>query len=68
MNTTLITKSNVALETGDNWVRNDTETRYIDFVVNGKNSAKSKILMEGLRCLTGVCPLDEVIEYPIEDG
>jgi len=47
---------------------NDTETREFEFVVNGKNPDKSKLKLEGLRCITGVCQLDDVIEVPLMEG
>jgi len=68
LNMTLINTLNSLQETGDNYVRNDTETREIDFVVNGKNSAKNDITMLGLRCISGTCPLDEIEELELEDG
>jgi hypothetical protein len=34
-------------QTGDNIVYNDTETREFEFVVNGKNTSRSEILMNG---------------------
>lgn len=61
-NTTLWEKMTTELESGDNIVFNDTETREFEFVLNGRNSAKSNIRMQGLRCISGFCPLDEVIE------
>ena len=39
-NNTLTTKAVADLENGDNLVRNDTATRLIDFVVNGRNRTK----------------------------
>lgn len=68
MNKTLIEKSTTALETGDNWILNDTETREINFVVNGKNPDKNNILFEGLRCISGVCTLDSIEEVELEEG
>lgn len=68
MNETLIKKSTTALETGDNWILNDTETREINYVVNGKNPERTEILFEGLRCISGVCTLDEVVEVELEEG
>lgn len=53
---------------GDNIVLNDTETREFEFAVNGKNPDKNKLLLEGLRCITGVCNLDEVVEVPLMEG
>lgn len=55
-------------ESGDNIVLNDTETRQIEFAINGRNPDKNHILMEGLRCITGVCNLGDVIEVPLMEG
>lgn len=68
MNKTLWDHTSWERETGDNIVFNDTETREFEFVVNGKNPAKNEILMEGLRCISGVCALDEVVEVPLMEG
>lgn len=68
MNETLYQKLTADLETGDNIVFNDTETREFQFVVNGKNADKRKILLEGLRCISGTCPLDEIEEVELEAG
>lgn len=62
----MISRVTQDLETGDNWILNDTETREINFVVNGKNPERSQILMEGLRCISGTCALDLVEDAPIE--
>ena len=68
MNKTYLDKTFTELETGDNIVYNDTETREFDFIVNGKNPDKNEILMEGLRCISGVCALEEVIEVELMEG
>ena len=68
MNETLIEKRTTEIETGDNWVRNDTDTREILFVVNGRNPDRNHIRMDGLRCLTGKCKLDDVEEVELEEG
>ena len=68
MNYTMITKMTADLETGDNAIFNDTETREINFVVNGKNPDKNEILFEGLRCISGVCTLDDIEELELEEG
>ena len=67
-NKTLWDKTSLTLESGDNIVFNDTETREFEFVINGRNPAKSDILMEGLRCISGVCDLGDVIEVPLMEG
>ena len=42
-------------QSGDNDILNDTETREIRFVLNGKNKSKSNIVMTGARCAGGPC-------------
>ena len=68
LNETLINKKSSELETGDNWVLNDTETREINFVVNGRNPDNNLIKMAGYRCIHGVCTLDEIEEVELEEG
>jgi hypothetical protein len=51
---------NLELESGDNLILNETETREINFVVNGKNPDKAEIRMQGLKCISGTCPRDDV--------
>ena len=68
MNKTLWEKTSSEYETGDNIVFNDTETREFDFLVNGKNPEKNSFLMEGLRCISGVCALDDVVEVELMEG
>ena len=67
-NMTLWEHTTLERESGDNIVLNDTETREFEFVINGHNPAKREILMEGLRCISGVCALEEVIEVPLMEG
>ena len=54
-------------ESGDNDILNDTETREIRFVLNGKNKSKSNIVMTGARCAGGPCiaPLPPTV--PLEN-
>ena len=54
---TLITKMSTELETGDNWVQNDTDIRQFDFVINGKNPDRKNIRIDGLECISGSCTL-----------
>ena len=68
MNGTLYDKMTDELVTGDNIVFNDTETREFEFVINGKNSENQNILMEGLRCISGSYPLDDIVEVELEAG
>ena len=64
----LITKSNTDLVTGDNWVRNETDIRTFQFVVNGKIESNRFIKVEPLECITGTCVLDTVEEVELEEG
>lgn len=36
-NESMIDQPTTMIQTGDNWILNDTETREINFVVNGRN-------------------------------
>lgn len=52
---------------GENIVYNDTDTREFTFVVNNKNETRGKnLLIEGLKCLTGVCDTGSVADVAIE--
>jgi hypothetical protein len=53
-NTTLTTKSSNQLQTGDNIIYNDTETRQIHLHINGKNKTRTSVRMIGYRCI-GSC-------------
>jgi hypothetical protein len=65
-NTTLTTKASTAWQTGDNICYNDTDTRQFEFVINGKNSSKSEILINGHQCFYGECSLGEIDEFGLE--
>lgn len=67
-NKTLWESTAATRESGDNIVHNDTETREFEFAINGRNPDKRKILMEGLRCISGVCDLEDVVEVPLMEG
>jgi hypothetical protein len=54
LNNTIAGKTSSQLQTGDNLVLNET-AKQINFLVNGKNSSKSSILMKAYRCI-GPCP------------
>lgn len=58
--TSLIDNSLNDLQTGDNLILNETDIREINFVVNGKNLDKTQIRMQGLKCISGTCPRDDV--------
>ena len=68
MDKTLITRKGSEIESGDNWIRNETEIREIDFVVNGRNPDRREIRMQGLKCISGKCTLDAVEEVELEEG
>ena len=56
-NMTLVNKTLLApqtLQTGDNVVYNDTATREILLLINGKNATRNTIFMQGYRC-NGPC-------------
>lgn len=53
LNKTHILDTPDLFETGHNYVQNDTATRMFSWVVNGKNEAKKKIVMKGIRCIGG---------------
>mmetsp|Transcript_29266 Transcript_29266/g.28405 ORF Transcript_29266/g.28405 Transcript_29266/m.28405 type:complete len:216 (-) Transcript_29266:2472-3119(-) len=52
-------------KTGDNWVLNDTETRLIYAVANGKDHERNVVEMVGIRCY-GAC-LPSIEEVIVED-
>ena len=53
-----MTKPYALLQTGDNVVYNDTPTREIHVLINGKNTSRTNLVMTGYRCvgscLTGI--------------
>ena len=68
MNGTLLTNSIGYVRSGDNVVFNDSETREIVFVVNGKDSDRQEFTMQGLKCIEGTCGLEAVEEVPLEES
>lgn len=54
------------METGDNYLMNDTDIREFEFAINGRNPDKRLMKLEGLKCISGVCDLGEVIEVPLD--
>ena len=54
------------METGDNYLMNDTDIREFEFAINGKNPEKRLMKLEGLKCISGVCDNGEVIEVPLD--
>ena len=67
-NNSLIEKTTTDLVTGDNWVRNDTDIRTFEFVVNGKDESYSNMNVEPLECILGVCELEAIEEVELEEG
>ena len=45
MDETMIERSASKIESGDNWIRNATDIREINFVVNGRNPDRREIRM-----------------------
>jgi hypothetical protein len=68
MDKSLIERRSSDIESGDNWVRNETEIREFNFVINGRNPDRREIRMQGLRCISGECTLEEVVEVELEEG
>lgn len=54
--------------TGDNWVKNDTETRTFEFIVNGKDASYNNLRVRPLECIPGVCALEAIEEVELESG
>jgi len=50
------------LVSGDNYVRNETDIRTFEFVVNGKAPENSLLKVEPLECILGTCVLESVEE------
>ena len=49
-------------------MRNETEIRTFEFIINGKEESSKKIKVEPLLCIHGTCVLEEVEEVELEDG
>lgn len=64
----MIDKSTKDLISGDNWVRNDTDIRTFELVINGKEESSKKLKVEPLMCIHGACVLEEVEEVELEEG
>lgn len=64
----MLTKGNANLITGDNWLKNDTDIREFEFVVNGKNPEIKELTLLGLQCIAGndKCAQDEIDDIPID--
>ena len=63
-NMTLTNITNTEWQTGLNIVYNDTATREIHTVINGKNSSRKSVVMKGYRC-AGSC-LTSINETVVE--
>ena len=66
LNTTLTTKSNALLQSGDNIIYNDTSVRMIHLVINGKNISRTSLFMTGERC-AGSC-FGDIADMSTENG
>jgi hypothetical protein len=51
---------------GDNRLANATHVREFEFAINGRDPSLNHLLLEGLRCISGECPLENVDTVPIE--
>lgn len=60
MNETLL-GAQATWTTGANVLKNETEIREFYFVVNGKDQAIKELKLEGLQCISGVCPQEAVV-------
>ena len=69
MDKTLIEKKSSDLVSGDNWVRNETEIRTFELVINGKEESNKSLLVRPLECIHGECVLEDIIEeFEMEEG
>ena len=56
------------MTSGDNWVRNETEIRTFELVINGKDESNKRLHVWPLECISGSCTLDSIDEVELEDG
>lgn len=68
MDKTMIEKNGNELISGDNWVRNETEIRLFELVINGKEESNKKLKIEPLECIHGACVLEGIEEIALEEG
>ena len=69
MDGTFETVAEEELAFGDNVVYNQTEVREFWQVWNYRDETRGReMLVEGLKCLTGVCAQTEVVEVELEEG
>lgn len=54
--------------TGFNWLRNSTDIREFEFVVNGADLDINKLRLTGLQCISGKCPQEEIKPVPLGDA
>lgn len=65
-NMTLVNKTATLWQTGDNVIYNDTATREIHLAINGKNSSRRSIRLNGYRCVN-TCPgMGAIVEKELE--
>ena len=67
-NNSIGTEDNVQnLEMGDNLVLNDTETRLIHMVINGRTYETKSLGLTGVRCISDCNPAIEDVEIELEE-
>ena len=54
----MLDKPEAEWQSGDMALYNATEERNFDFVVNGKNSSRSRLQVDLLECIQGVCAIN----------
>lgn len=67
-NNTMVEKSVVDLVSGDNQVKNETEFRTFEFVINGKEESSKNLFVQPLLCIQGECVLEAIEEFELEEG
>jgi co-chaperonin GroES (HSP10) len=63
-NMTLVNKTAPLLQTGDNIIYNDTATREIHLMINGRNMTRNKIKLVGYRCVSSC--FAAIVDVPLE--
>ena len=64
----LVNKLTQDLVTGDNLVKNETEFRTFEFVVNAKDESYNDLTVRPLECISGTCFLEELETIELEAG
>ena len=49
-------------------MRNETEIRTFQFVINGREESNKSLLVRPLECISGVCELEAIEEFEMEEG